>query len=270
MQIRPCIDIHNGKVKQIVGSTLRDQQGAREGMALENFVADKDAAYYASLYKEMGLCGGHIILLNSAREKAYQADLAQARAALSAYQGGMQIGGGITAESAPSFLDLGASHVIVTSYVFRDGKLDEDALKKMLRAVGKQRLVLDLSCRKREDGRYAVVTDRWQKFTSYTICEENLDRLSEQCDEFLIHAADVEGKRAGVEQELVRMIGAWQKKSGFPVTYAGGVHTYADLALIGDLSQGRTDVTVGSALSLFGGALDLAVLQQKAEEWHAR
>ena len=245
MQIRPCIDIHNGKVKQIVGSTLRDQQGAREGMALENFVADKDAAYYASLYKEMGLCGGHIILLNSAREKAYQADLAQARAALSAYQGGMQIGGGITAESAPSFLDLGASHVIVTSYVFRDGKLDEDALKKMLRAVGRRRLVLDLSCRRRA-------------------------RLSEQCDEFLIHAADVEGKRAGVEQELVRMIGAWQKKSGFPVTYAGGVHTYADLALIGDLSQGRTDVTVGSALSLFGGALDLAVLQQKAEEWHAR
>ena len=160
--------------------------------------------------------------------------------------------------------------MIVTSYVFRDGILVEDALKKMLRAVGRRRLVLDLSCRRRADGSYAVVTDRWQKFTSYTICDENLDRLSEQCDEFLIHAADVEGKRAGVEQELVRMIGAWQKKSGFPVTYAGGVHTYADLALIGDLSQGRTDVTVGSALSLFGGALDLAVLQQKAEEWHAR
>ena len=195
MQIRPCIDIHNGKVKQIVGSTLRDQQGAREGMALENFVADKDAAYYASLYKEMGLCGGHIILLNSAREEAYQADLAQARAALSAYQGGMQIGGGITAESAPS------SHVIVTSYVFRDGKLDEDALKKMLRAVGKQRLVLDLSCRKREDGRYAVVTDRWQKFTSYTICEENLDRLSERCDEFLIHPYD---RRLAEEERLSR------------------------------------------------------------------
>lgn len=270
MQIRPCIDIHNGKVKQIVGSTLRDQQGAREGIASENFVADKGAAYYATIYKEMGLCGGHIILLNSVREESYQEDLKQARAALSAYQGGMQIGGGITAESAPFFLDLGASHVIVTSYVFKDGKLDEDALTRMLRAVGRHRLVLDLSCRRRADGRYAVVTDRWQKFTSYTICDENLNRLSQMCDEFLIHAADVEGKRAGVEKELVRMIGAWQKRSGFPVTYAGGVHTCQDLDLIGDLSGGRTDVTVGSALSLFGGTLDLSALQRRAEAWNAR
>ena len=271
MQIRPCIDIHNGKVKQIIGSTLRDRSGGAEGTASENFVADKDASWYASVYKEMALPGGHIILLNSVKEeKAYRADLDQAVGALAAFPGGMQIGGGITAETAKSFLDAGASHVIVTSYVFRDGRLDREALERMLRAVGRKRLVLDLSCRKREDGSYAVVTDRWQKFTSYTICEENLDRLSDQCDEFLIHAADVEGKRAGVETELVRMIGAWQKRSGFPVTYAGGVHTFSDLDLIGGLSCGRLDVTVGSALSLFGGDLDLAGLKRKAQAMGAK
>ena len=266
MRIRPCIDIHNGRVKQIVGSSLRDSKDRKEGAALENFVADADAAHYASIYREMGLRGGHIILLNSAKEEAYKEDLKQAWGALQAFPGGMQIGGGITPETAGFFLDAGASHVIVTSYVFRGGALDPDALSSMTGAVGRERLVLDLSCRRTADGRYMVVTDRWQKFTNLEIGAECLDMLSECCDEFLIHAADAEGKRSGIEEDLAAVLGSWQKQSGFPVTYAGGVHSYEDLELIGKLSGGAMDVTVGSALSLFGGNLSLEDLVQKAEE----
>ena len=243
MRIRPCIDIHNGRVKQIVGGTLKDQEDRIPGSARENFVADKDAAYYASVYRDMDLQGGHIILLNSVREKAYAEDKIQAMGALAAFPGGMQIGGGITPESAGAFLGAGASHVIVTSYVFRDGKLSESALEEMIRAVG-----------------------RWQKFTNLEISADTLDRLSAHCDEFLIHAADVEGKRSGIEENLVTVLGEWQQKSGFPVTYAGGVHSFDDLKLIGELSGGRMDVTVGSALSLFGGNLSLEDLVKTAKE----
>ena len=261
MRIRPCIDIHNGKVKQIVGSTLRDRSEDGDGAASENFATDLGARYYAELYRKMDLKGGHIILLNSSKEKeAYQRDLDQAFAALSAFPGGMQAGGGITPFTAGSFLDAGASHVIVTSYVFRDGKLDETALSEMLGAVGRDRLVLDLSCRRREDGRYYVVTDRWQKFTELEICRETLDHLRVSCDEFLVHAADVEGKRSGIEEDLVRVLGAFQEETGFPVTYAGGVHALSDIDRIRELSGGCMDVTVGSALTLFGGDLELADL----------
>ena len=269
MRIRPCIDIHNGKVKQIVGGTLRDADSRREekGSASENFVADHDAAHYASVYRDMDLRGGHIILLNSVREeRAYQADKTQALSALRAFPGGMQAGGGITPGSAGEFLDAGASHVIVTSYVFRDGKISEEALREMIRAVGTDHLVMDLSCRRREDGSYAVVTDRWQKFTEVTVNENTLDRLSSRCDEFLIHAADVEGRRSGIEEELVCLLGNWQKRTGFPVTYAGGVHSLRDLDLIRELSGGAMDVTVGSALSLFGGDLELQDLVEKTRE----
>lgn len=255
MRIRPCIDIHNGRVKQIVGGTLKDQSAGSEGSAQENFVADKDASFYAAIYREKGLSGGHIILLNSVREEAYRRDLEQAELALAAFPGGMQAGGGITPETAGSFLEMGASHVIVTSYVFREGRLNEAALLEMLRSVGRERLVLDLSCRKREDGRYLVVTDRWQKFTDLEITPSALEKLSVHCDEFLIHAADVEGRRSGIEEKLVALIGSWQKQSGFPVTYAGGVHSLKDLQKIRELSGGMTDVTVGSALQLFGGDL---------------
>ena len=265
MKIRPCIDIHNGKVKQIIGGTLRDGKGTKGGSALENFVAGEDACYYASLYREAGLRGGHIILLNSVKEEeAYAADRKQAFGALAAFPGGMQAGGGITPYSAGAFLEAGASHVIVTSYVFRDGQLSDAALNEMIRAVGKERLVLDLSCRRREDGTYAVVTDRWQKFTDLVICESTLERLMGRCDEFLIHAADAEGKRSGIERELVALLGRWQKSTGFPITYAGGVRSEEDLDLIRDLSGGAMDVTVGSALSLFGGNLELEDLVRKA------
>ena len=201
MEFRPCIDIHNGKVKQIVGSSLADE-GDR---AVENFVAGADAAYYAHLYKEAGLRGGHIILLNSRDSAYYEATKAQALQALAEYPGGLQIGGGIDAANAKQFLDAGASHVIVTSYVFRDGKIDYERLATLRKNVGKEHLVLDLSCAKRADG-YYIVTDRWQKDTRERVTTELLERLGSECDEFLVHAVDVEGKANGIERELASCI----------------------------------------------------------------
>ncbi len=284
MRIRPCIDIHNGKVKQIVGGSLRDESGKEsvpkesvlkerlygENPLRENFVSQKDADVYAAIYRRAMLPGGHIILLNSVKEKeAYEADLRQAFLALKEYPDGMQAGGGITPETADRFLEAGASHVIVTSYVFRDGELDRNHLDEMVRAVGKKHLVLDLSCRKQENGSYVVVTDRWQKLTRLVISEGTMDFLAQFCDEFLIHAADVEGKRAGVEEDLAELLGGWQKKSRFPVTYAGGVHALEDLSKIAASSGGRMDVTVGSALDLFGGNLKLQELKEMAEKLSA-
>lgn len=248
MEFRPCIDIHNGKVKQIVGGSLQDHKD----QAKENFVAAKDASFYAELYKEYGLKNGHIILLNPVTSEYYEATKAQAMGALRAYPGGMQIGGGITAENAGMYLDAGASHVIVTSYVFRDGKIDLERLRLLSERVGKKQLVLDLSCRKSADGAYYIVTDRWQKFTRVQVTEETLNRLAEYCDEYLIHAVDVEGKSAGIEAELVQLLG---ESSPIPATYAGGVHAMEDLELIRKLGGGSVHVTIGSALDLFGGYL---------------
>lgn len=248
MHFRPCIDIHNGKVKQIVGGSLLDEGN----QASENFVATQDAAFYANLYKDSGIKGGHIILLNKAGTEFYEADVEQARLALSAYPGGLQIGGGITAENAKSFLDMGASHVIVTSYVFSNGKVDYERLKRLVNAVGKEHLVLDLSCRKR-DGQYYIVTDRWQKFTEEVVCQETILRLQDFADEFLIHAVDVEGKANGVEKELVEILAQY---AGIPMTYAGGVGSYEDIEVLRDLGKNRLNVTIGSALDLFGGTLE--------------
>ena len=195
MRFRPCIDIHNGKVKQIVGGSLKDE-GNR---AVENFAASEDADYFASLYRRDSLQGGHIILLNAAGSEYYEADLFQAKKALRAFEGGLQIGGGITVDNAKTFLNMGASHVIVTSYVFRDGMIDYDRLKQLNRAIGKEHLVLDLSCRKR-DGDYYIVTNRWQTFTGERIIAETLEELAQYCDEYLVHAVDVEGKAAGIDK----------------------------------------------------------------------
>ena len=247
MEFRPCIDIHNGKVKQIVGGSLKDEGN----QARENFVSCQDAAFYAKLYRDAGLCGGHIILLNSVESEFYEETKAQAFAALRTFPGGMQIGGGITPENAGSFLEAGASHVIVTSYVFREGRIHYDRLKKMRAAVGKEHLVLDLSCKYSDQG-YLVVTDRWQKLTEERVDEALLDKLADSCDEFLVHAVDVEGKSEGIEEELVKLLGDWGKK---PVTYAGGVHSYEDLELLRELGRNRLNVTIGSALDLFGGKL---------------
>ena len=247
MEFRPCIDIHNGKVKQIVGGSLIDAGN----QAKENFVSEQDAAFFAHLYKEEGMHGGHIILLNARDSEYYEATKAQAMLALKEYPGGLQIGGGITAENAQEFLDAGASHVIVTSYVFKDGKINYDNLCKIRDAVGKEHLVLDLSCRKR-DGVYYIVTDRWQKFTSEKVSIELLDELCSYCDEFLIHAVDVEGKANGIETELVEMLGEWGR---IPVTYAGGVGSFLDLEQLKTLGRNKLNVTIGSALDLFGGTM---------------
>ena len=227
MEFRPCIDIHNGKVKQIVGGSLLDE-GNR---AKENFVAEQDAAFFAKLYREQGLKGGHIILLNP---------------------GGFQIGGGITAENAKGFLDLGASHVIVTSYVFKDGRINYENLKKLEQTVGKEHLVLDLSCRKQGDD-YYIVTDRWQKFTKERVTEQILEELSGYAAEFLVHAVDVEGKASGIEKELASLLGNWGK---IPITYAGGVGSFDDLHQLDICGNGKLNVTIGSALDLFGGTME--------------
>jgi phosphoribosylformimino-5-aminoimidazole carboxamide ribotide isomerase len=235
---RPCIDLHEGKVKQIVGGTLSESSAGLR----TNFVSDRSSAYYADLYRRDGLRGGHIIMLGSGNEAA-------ALAALKAFPGGMHIGGGINLDNAPGFLKEGASHVIVTSWVFQGGRVDWERLTSLVQAIGKDRLVLDLSCRRR-GGDYFVVTDRWQKFTELTISRETLDKLAAYCAEFLIHAVDVEGLCRGIDAELVEKLGQW---SPIPTTYAGGANSLRDLEEVTRLGQGRVDLTIGSALDIFGG-----------------
>lgn len=236
---RPCIDLHEGKVKQIVGGTLtNDPQSLRT-----NFVSDRPSQWFAELFKADGLGGGHVIMLGPGNEAA-------ARAALVAFPGGLHIGGGINPDNAAGFLDAGASHVIVTSWIFRDGRLDQDRLRQMVAAVGQDRLVLDLSCRRR-DGNYFVVTDRWQKFTEVKISRDNLEALAQSCAEFLVHAADVEGLRLGMDLELVAKLAEW---SPIPATYAGGANSLHDLEDVARLGRGKIDLTIGSALDIFGGA----------------
>lgn len=239
MKFRPCIDLHQGRVKQIVGSTLQDGDSTS---LKTNFVADVPSAYFAKMYRQDNLTGGHVIRLGDGNDEA-------AKDALQAWPNGMQIGGGINLENACDWLEWGASHIIVTSCVFKSGKVDFSYLGKLLDKVGRRRLVLDLSCRKR-DGKYYIVTDRWQRFTDVAITAENLDRLSKSCDEFLIHAADVEGKCAGIEEDLVELLGRFVM---LPTTYAGGVRCLDDLHHINDLGRGLLDATVGSALDIFGG-----------------
>ena len=245
MRFRPCIDIHNGAVKQIVGGSLKDEADS----AKDNFVSELKADFYADMYKKSGITGGHIIILNKSDSQYYDADLAQAKLALNTYPNGLQIGGGITADNAKEFLDMGASHVIVTSYVFKDGKVNYDNLMCLVDAVGKERLVLDLSCRKK-DGKYYIVTDRWQNYTDEVLCSDTLDKLSKYCSEYLIHAVDVEGKAQGIEEELVQILADWGK---IPMTYAGGVGSFHDLQRLKELGKDKLDVTIGSALDIFGG-----------------
>lgn len=249
MEFRPCIDIHNGSVKQIVGSSLCDQNNA----AKENFVAKQDAAFFARLYREYGIRNGHIILLNPVSSSYYDETRKQALMALEAYPGGLQAGGGITPDNAAEFLDAGASHVIVTSYVFKDGRIQYDKLQELVQKVGRDKLVLDLSARMKNN-RYYIVTDRWQKYTDVELTEETLENLSAYCDEFLVHAVDVEGKAGGIEEALAKRLGDWGK---IPITYAGGVHNFDDLQKLKELGHDRVHVTIGSALELFGGHMKL-------------
>lgn len=236
---RPCIDLHEGKVKQIVGGTL----GVDAGRLQTNFVSDRPAAWYAELYRQDCLEGGHVIMLGPGNET-------EARAALRAYPGGLQIGGGVNLDNVRAWLDAGASHVIVTSWVFRCGQVDWERLSQLVGTIGKARLVLDLSCRRRGND-YFVVTDRWQKFTDLAISPENLEKLAAWSDEFLVHAVDVEGQCRGIDQELVTHLSQW---SPIPTTYAGGASSLSDLEAVTRLGQGRIDLTIGSALDIFGGS----------------
>jgi phosphoribosylformimino-5-aminoimidazole carboxamide ribotide isomerase len=247
---RPCIDLHEGKVKQIVGGTLGDS-GLRT-----NFVSDRSAAWFAELYRKDDLRGGHVIMLGPNNDE-------QARAALAAFPGGMQIGGGINLENAAAWLEAGGSHVIVTSWIFREGRVDWARLAELVKSIGHSRLVIDLSCRKRGDD-YFVVTDRWQKFTELTVSRETLEKLAQSCAEFLVHAVDVEGLCLGIDQELVAKLGQW---SPIPTTYAGGARTLADLEDTTRLGGGRVDLTIGSALDIFGGE---GVVYAEAVEFNRR
>ena len=236
---RPCIDLHEGKVKQIVGGSLNDDPAALR----TNFVSERPARWFAELYRRDDLRGGHVIMLGPGNETA-------AREALAAFPGGLQIGGGINPDNAGSFLEAGASHVIVTSWIFREGQLDEERLRQLTAALGKKRLVLDLSCRRKE-GDYFVVTDRWQKFTGLKVEERTLRELARWCDEFLVHAVEVEGLCRGVDLELVERLG---RGSPIPVTYAGGAKALRDLEDVARAGAGRVDLTIGSALDIFGGS----------------
>ncbi|HXR03413.1 MAG TPA: phosphoribosylformimino-5-aminoimidazole carboxamide ribotide isomerase [Verrucomicrobiae bacterium] len=235
---RPCIDLHEGKVKQIVGGTL--------GVASQpktNFVSDRSAAWFAELYRRDGLPGGHVVMLGPGNED-------EACAAIATYPGGLQVGGGINALNARNWLEGGASHVIVTSWVFRDGRLDWNRLKELVKAIGKYRLVLDLSCRRRCK-EYVVVTDRWRKFTELVLSQDTLQKLAAYCEEFLIHAVDAEGLCRGIDRELVENLGRW---TPIPATYAGGANSLSDLEDVTRLGQGKVDLTIGSALDIFGGS----------------
>ena len=247
MKFRPCIDIHNGKVKQIVGGSLKDEGD----QAVTNFASELSAEFYAEKYKKDGLIGGHIILLNPSTSEYYDATKEQAMKALKTYEKGLQVGGGITAENAKEYIDAGASHVVVTSYVFQDGTILWRNLEKLVEAVGVKHIVLDLSCRKK-NGKYYVVTNRWQTFTDVEVTVELLEKLSKYCDEFLIHGVDVEGKASGVEKELVKLLASW---NGLPITYAGGIGSMEDLQEFERISEGKLDFTIGSALDLFGGKI---------------
>ncbi len=272
MKFRPCIDIHNGKVKQIVGSSLADAGD----FARENFVSQKSAAEYAALFAADGLKGGHMILLNSRNSEYYEADCAQAEAAFSAYPGGLQIGGGITSDNAESWIRKGASHVIVTSYVFRDGMIDMERLKALTAAVGPKHLVLDLSAKplpedmaghaekpfSEERPPYYVMTDRWQRYTDTVLDTDLLTKLSAYCGEFLIHGIATEGLGHGFDERLVRLLAEAAPSLDVPITYAGGIRSMADVEAFRTLSGGLLDYTVGSALDLYGGTLEYKLLKR--------
>lgn len=262
MKFRPCIDIHNGQVKQIVGGTLKDDDVKGP---VTNFTAEKPSSWFAEKYRDDNLTGGHVVMLGATPES-----VAAAKEALKAWPGGLQVGGGVTADNALEWIEAGASHVIVTSHVFHDGALDKTRLAKLLERVGRSKLVLDLSCRRvaattNGDGsisrpKYKVVTDRWQKWTDLEVCEDTLKELAGHCDEFLVHGVDVEGLQSGIEEPLVELLAS----SPIPVTYAGGVRSLEDMERIRALGQGRVDATIGSALDIFGGQL----LYEYVLDWH--
>ena len=238
MKFRPCIDLHDGKVKQIVGSSIG-------GNLVENFVSTKSPEWYADFFRKDGFSGGHIIMLGKGNEKA-------ALSALATWPMGFHIGGGISPENSKRFLDAGASHVIVTSYVFVDGKFDLERLKEISQFVGKSRLVIDISCALKDDDRYFVKTDKWTKWTDFEVNKENVRILSDYCSEILVHAISVEGKQSGIDSGLLRLL---SEVVDIPVTYAGGISSIEEIQEVKTVGKDKIDFTIGSALDIFGGKM---------------
>ncbi|KAG9067951.1 Enzyme that catalyzes the fourth step in the histidine pathway [Linnemannia hyalina] len=232
---RPCIDLHSGQVKQIVGGSLNDKD---ESQLKTNFVS----SYYASLYRKHNLTGAHVIKLGPGNDDA-------AKECLRTWPDGLQVGGGITLDNAQFWIDAGAAKVIVTSYLFPGAKFSLERLQAISEAVGKDRLVVDVSCRKRGT-EWIVAMDKWQTMTDMKVNKESLDILTQYCSEFLVHAADVEGLCKGIDEDLVKALGEW---TTIPTTYAGGANALGDLELVDRLSSGKVDLTYGSALDVFGG-----------------
>ncbi|SGY90003.1 Probable phosphoribosylformimino-5-aminoimidazole carboxamideribotide isomerase [Moritella viscosa] len=247
-QFRPCIDLHQGKVKQIVGGSLNDQGAAT------NFISQYDAAYYADIYRQHDLRGGHVIALGPNNET-------EVLKALKVWPQGLQFGGGVNLTNATKYIAAGASHVIVTSYLFDGDEFSWEKLAQLKALIGKEHLILDLSCRKTAQG-WNIATNRWQTITSTIINADTLTQLSEHCAEFLIHAADVEGLQNGIDQELVTLLG---QHTTIPVTYAGGARSIDDLVLVDQLSKGKVDLTIGSALDIFGGS---GITLQQCIDWN--
>ena len=247
-QFRPCIDLHDGRVKQIVGGSL--ESGGLE----TNFVAAESPAYFARLYAADGLRGGHVIKLGPGNDAA-------ALEALEAAPGFLQLGGGVDDTNALYWLEHGAEKVIVTSFVFQAGELKRDRLRRLSALVGRERLTLDLSCRKR-DGEYHVVTDRWKCFTVLKVERGVLEDLAEFASEYLIHAVDVEGRRAGIDAELLHILA---DGASMPCVYAGGISSLDDVTTIEREGGGRIDYTVGSALDIFGGNIAYRALVDRGK-----
>ncbi|MCC5844941.1 MAG: phosphoribosylformimino-5-aminoimidazole carboxamide ribotide isomerase [Verrucomicrobia bacterium] len=242
-RFRPCIDLHNGRVKQIVGGTLRNEDEPRT-----NFVSPNGADWFANRYREDNLTGGHVIQLGPGNQEA-------AEQALAAWPKGLQLGGGIREDNALAWLENGADKIIVTSWLFDEhARFQPKRMEQLARLVGPEHLVIDLSCRGRFPD-WRVAMNRWQTPTDLAVNAETLAFMADFCSEFLIHAADVEGLKAGMDEDLIRMLGA---ESPLPVTYAGGASRFEDLARTESLSQGRVDLTIGSALDLFGGTIPYA------------
>lgn len=175
---------------------------------------------------------------------------AAARAALQAWPGGLQLGGSINALNAAEWLEAGAEKLIVTSWLFPNCTFSIERLAEISSLIGRDRLVVDLSCRCTGDG-WTVAINKWQTLTDMQLNGESLHRVARFCSEFLIHAADVEGLCCGIDERLVKMLALW---SPLPCTYAGGGRRIEDLDLVDRLSNGRVDVTFGSALDIFGGS----------------
>ncbi|OIW33978.1 1--5-imidazole-4-carboxamide isomerase [Coniochaeta ligniaria NRRL 30616] len=254
-RFRPCIDLHAGQVKQIVGGTL----GSTTSELKTNFVSSHGAAYFAKLYRDNDLTGAHVIMLGPGNTEA-------AREALAAWPSGLQVGGGITDANAREWIEAGAEKVIITSYLFPEGRFSQERLDAVLAALDgdKSKLVIDLSCRRKGDDSWFVAMNKWQTITDMEVNQESISRLEPYCSEFLIHAADNEGLQRGVDEKLVQRLAEW---CSIPVTYAGGGRNLDDLEAVKRLSGGKVDLTIGSALDCFGGN---GVRLEECVEWNRR